>query len=46
MSFDDDPEDIPNFPCERCPGAVYKNPSGLWECDDCDFIYEPKGANE
>ena len=35
------------FPCPQCSGGeVTLYPSGLYECDTCNWIKEPKGYQE
>jgi len=37
VSFDEDPADVPNYPCPECGDEVRKSPQGIWECEMCDW---------
>ena len=46
MPFEDNPlESSESYPCE-CGGEISLNDDDCWECDSCDFFYDPDAEEE
>lgn len=42
MGFDSDrPNDVEHQQCPNCGGSVTQDSNGIWNCDTCEFYYDP-----